>query len=63
MAKVAYLYVETDGKFTFHRPDGSEVAVSGNKAYATDDAGEIAYLDTCPFVKRTKPSSGGGKED
>lgn len=59
MAKVAYVHVEPDGFFVFHRPDGTAVRVEGDKTYSTDRADEIAYLDAVPFVKRTK----GGKED
>jgi hypothetical protein len=63
MRKVRYQHVDDDGYFTFHLADGSAVTVS-SKGYATDDPGQIAVLDACPFVKRAKPSKddGGGEE-
>lgn len=60
MGKVAYLNVDKDGRFSFHRADGSTVTVTGDKPYVTDKPDEIAYLDSAPFVKRAKA---GGKED
>lgn len=59
MSKVAYLHVEPDGCFTFHRPDGSQVDVDAAKGYSTDDPGDIAYLDSVPFVKRAGKTGGG----
>ena len=61
MAKVKFTTAEGYERFSFFRPDGSEVVVD-EKGYATDDAGEIAQLDAQPFVKRAKTSSG-GKDD
>lgn len=59
MAKVAFVNRDETGVFSFHKADGSTVQVDA-KGYSTDDPGEIAYLDTVPFVKRA--TSGGGKE-
>lgn len=60
MAEAAYVNVDKDGVFTFHRADGTAVEVKGDKPFETDDPGEIAYLDSVSFVKRAgKP--GGGK--
>lgn len=62
MGKVSYRHVDDDGYFTFHVADGSAVTVSA-KGYSTADPSQIAVLDACPFVKRTKSSSDdGGKE-
>lgn len=44
----------------FHRADGSEVVVSQEKPFETDDPNEIAYLDSLDAVKRQKAA---GKED
>lgn len=57
--KVAFQHVDPDGRFTFHRADGSQVDVDA-KGYSTDDPGDIAYLDSVSFVKRAKPAGGKG---
>lgn len=59
MPKVTFVNVEQDGRFSFHRSDGTLADVDA-KGYQTEDPGEIAYLDTVPFVKRAKTA--GGKE-
>lgn len=59
MAEAAYVNVDKDGVFTFHRSDGAAVEVKSDKPFETDDPGEIAYLDTVPFVKRAGKSGGG----
>lgn len=54
MPKVAYLNVDKDGRFVSHRADGSELVVTGDKPYETDDPDEVAQLDESVFVKRAK---------
>lgn len=50
---VAFTHVDSDGRFTFGARDGSEQTVSADKPFVTDDAGDIAYLDASPYVKRS----------
>jgi hypothetical protein len=54
---VAYVNTEKDGRFSFYRADGSEVVIS-EKPFETDDANEIAYLESVPFVRRASKSGG-----
>lgn len=53
-SKVSYQHVDQDGSFGFHQGDGKLVEITADKSYSTADPGEIAYLDTVRFVKRTK---------
>jgi len=50
-ATASYTHVDPEGRFTFGSRDGSEQTVSGDETFVTDDAGDIAYLDACPFVQ------------
>lgn len=52
MAQVSYVHVEETGSFGFHVGNGELVEVLHSPPYVTDDPGQIAYLDTVPFVKR-----------
>ena len=54
--KVAYVNKSADGRFTFYRPDGSEIEI-GEKPFETNDPSEIAYLDSVEFIKRATSKS------
>ena len=58
---VTFVNRDEDGVFSFHVVGGELVQVS-SRGYATDDAVEIAYLDTVPFVKRAKKQASGEEE-
>jgi len=50
-ATASYTHVDPEGRFTFGSRDGSEQTVSADEPFVTSDAGDIAYLDACPFVE------------
>jgi len=54
--KVAFRHKEKDGRFQTQDRNGSEVLVTGDQAFTTDDPSVIAELDDCEHVKRDKPS-------
>lgn len=55
--KASYTSVDPDGRYQFHRPDGTEVVV-GSQPFVTDDQALIVLLDESPFVRRaTKAKS------
>ncbi len=58
MESASFTHVEPDGRFQFHKADGSLVVVHGDKPYRTSDAHQIAFLNESPFVKLAEKAKG-----